>query len=1083
LKSKIKNLFNFKRKKFSVFFSVFLVTAVLFPVFKYANAESFPANNVTLTTDIEVSGKKDNLVRMLKSGKANFSVILTVSKALNASGTQVSEINLLNGANYDVFDFGIRLFSDRPIVDLGVGLELEGTNNTCSLRTLSGIIPGFSNASFNYCTFPGGTNKLSALTGSKIVKVGQQYKINFELNEQNLNKLKLLPASGSTGNFVVYPYFDIQIIGAGVKDIAYTAAPQKVFVQLFDTQADLDKAIAGNVRPSDVPAYGGAVSGNSSAISGGGSDPVTWLIKQIINGVLGIFQELIYAIFFYFVAPFIQAMLSIHPYTDTFVAVIYPGWEVVRNLCNMLFVIALVVIALATLFRIDSYQFKHLIVQLIIAALLINFSLVIAQAILALADTVQAQFLPANVTVIRSLAGNLMVNNWRDAFFTMGSPFTSNTNAGSLADVVQPLFFFSLSLGSFAVFCAIMVFLVIRIIALWILLLVSPIAYACGVLPATASYRATWWQYFIKYAFFTPIMAFFLNMTAVMANQYTSGGNPILKSLSDPAAIASLRNSDVAAFVFRLASNLLLLIFLVAGLKVADAAGVFGAHGITAIAQNGILAPFAGAGMLAKSGADWLQRVKRDKTASWSQEHDKDGKHNPLYKKIAFAALNPDAVVKAFKKDSEKNMERAEHFAEAAAIDLKRQTPGFREPGLASEYAEAQLHYIDQLDKERPYSGNESLAVAEALKTTKLAQTQDKQKANFSRQLLQLTENKGLNTFMYYYKGKNGESFEYTPEGINAMMVDLVKQNIISNQMAGELRSRMSKIGYESGSTVLYEGTNYHEGSVHPILFDTEQITEADGKKRWVIVGKNEYEKIENEAYQKMDKDVNTNAKVKEEIAELIPEGADATMIENITNDYRKKLFEKYKEKGIEHELHHQHEKGDHSLENYVHWVSSLNEKNSNITKAKNPNETFTSTHWNSIGAEVSGKYELQDATMVQLKNIDAGTYFGLGRGQVQEKILETITYALKDRDRVVKQRAEFSKRTDMLSGKKLKDPNQYIKEAKAWAILLDGASKAKQYSAPKAQAITAQALKDAGLFDEKDHAWLLSNTTKEEKK
>ena len=50
------------------------------------------------------------------------------------------------------------------------------------------------------------------------------------------------------------------------------------------------------------------------------------------------------------------------------------------------------VIALATLFRVDSYKTRPLLVQLILAALMINFSLVIAQAILALADTIQAYF-------------------------------------------------------------------------------------------------------------------------------------------------------------------------------------------------------------------------------------------------------------------------------------------------------------------------------------------------------------------------------------------------------------------------------------------------------------------------------------------------------------------------------------------------------------------------------------------------------------------------------------------------------------------------------------------------------------------
>jgi len=46
-------------------------------------------------------------------------------------------------------------------------------------------------------------------------------------------------------------------------------------------------------------------------------------------------------------------------------------------------------------------------------------------------------------------------------------------------------------------------------VALWVLLLISPVAYACGVLPSTQQYRSKWWEEFVKYAFFTPIMAFF----------------------------------------------------------------------------------------------------------------------------------------------------------------------------------------------------------------------------------------------------------------------------------------------------------------------------------------------------------------------------------------------------------------------------------------------------------------------------------------------------------------------------------------------------------------------------------------------
>ncbi len=399
-------------------------------------------------------------------------------------------------------------------------------------------------------------------------------------------------------------------------------------------------------------------------------NPFAYLIANVISGLLGLVQELIYFIFFYFVAPFIQALLSIHPYTDAFVAIIYPGWEVVRNLCNILFIIAIIIIGLATVFRVESYQYKHLLVQLIIAALLINFSLVIAQAILGLADTVQAQFLPANVTVIRSLAGNLMVNNWRESFLASGNPFKDQ---GAFAGVVQPLFFVALSLGSFCVFVAIAIFLMIRIVALWMLLLVSPIAYACGVLPSTAQYRGQWWQNFIKYAFFTPFMAFFLNMTAIMANQFLPNGNSttLLQSLSTTQSLSnSLDNSDVAIFVFRVASNILLLVFLVAGLKVADMAGVYGASGITGLAQKGIMLPFGAAGMGLKSASSYLGRRYNDWTVDNIRGHEPKISN---IRKLGFAVFNPIATAKGFEKRSKELSHESEEKAAAVGLEVAEQ--------------------------------------------------------------------------------------------------------------------------------------------------------------------------------------------------------------------------------------------------------------------------------------------------------------------------------------------------------------------------------------------------------------------------
>lgn len=417
-----------------------------------------------------------------------------------------------------------------------------------------------------------------------------------------------------------------------------------------------------SASPYTVSVTNNDISGSVNRGEKDGSNPILALINQIIGIILGFLQELVYGLFYWLIAPLIQAMLSIHVYTDTFVAVIYPGWEVIRNICNIFFIVALMVIALATLFRVDSYQTRPLLIQLILAALMINFSLVIAQAILALADTIQAQFLPANVTVIRSLAGDLMVGTYRDLYGTKA--FAD----ASFAGIIKPLFFLAMSLGSFMVFAAIAVFLVIRIVALWLLLLISPIAYACGVLPSTAQYRKTWWDNFLKYAFFTPIMAFFLNLTAVISNQFKD--IPILQTVADKALVNDLGNSDLAGFVFKVASNLLLLVFLIAALQVADKAGVYGASGITKIAQNGIFAPFGAVGGVGKLAGGFAGR----KWNQWTSKLRGDPNQRvTLGRAVAFAALNPVAWVKGMKYQSEERVHRAQAEAEAVGKEVAEQ--------------------------------------------------------------------------------------------------------------------------------------------------------------------------------------------------------------------------------------------------------------------------------------------------------------------------------------------------------------------------------------------------------------------------
>ncbi|MCL5775128.1 MAG: type IV secretion system protein, partial [Patescibacteria group bacterium] len=376
---------------------------------------------------------------------------------------------------------------------------------------------------------------------------------------------------------------------------------------------------------------GAGQNGTSTDTTLGGA--VKGLISLVVGFVLGIIQELIYGIFYLLIVPLMQAMLSIRTYTDTFASVIYPGWVVLRNLCNIIFIVAIMVIAMGTLLRVDSYKSRSVLVQLILAALLVNFSLVIGQVVLGLADTVQNQFLPNNQDVIRALGKDLMVAYRSDVF--------NLKLTGYFSDIVKQIMFLILACGSFMVFLAIAAFLFIRIIMLWILLMLSPLAYAAGALPSTAHYRTEWWTTFLKYAFFTPIMAFFLNMTAIISNTYKT--NPIFGTLG--VKDSDFGDSSLAGFVFRVGSTLLLIVFLIVALKVAESFSIFGAGEISKFAKGGMFFPLKAA----KVGAGMVERTYAKNLANAKEKAEESGQKNKARALRALQFLSPTTVKEAWK--------------------------------------------------------------------------------------------------------------------------------------------------------------------------------------------------------------------------------------------------------------------------------------------------------------------------------------------------------------------------------------------------------------------------------------------------
>ncbi|MGI6373957.1 MAG: hypothetical protein ACOX0C_01335 [Patescibacteria group bacterium] len=213
-----------------------------------------------------------------------------------------------------------------------------------------------------------------------------------------------------------------------------------------------------------------------------------------IIGALGVLLALI-----------IEALISIAQF-NTFVnhEAVIAGWSLVRNISNMFFVVALLVIAYATILNQEKYSYKTWLPKIILMAILINYSKTICGVLITVAQVAMLTF----VNAFKSIAAANLVQG------------LGITEIVKLADSADDLGFFAIVgayiLGLLYVLVAIVVIttmlamLVIRMVMIWIYVVLSPLAYIMAAFPGAQKYSAKWWSDFTKHLIVGPVLAFFI---------------------------------------------------------------------------------------------------------------------------------------------------------------------------------------------------------------------------------------------------------------------------------------------------------------------------------------------------------------------------------------------------------------------------------------------------------------------------------------------------------------------------------------------------------------------------------------------
>lgn len=232
------------------------------------------------------------------------------------------------------------------------------------------------------------------------------------------------------------------------------------------------------------------------------ADSWDWLANALawpVYGLAWLLGELLSVVIYF--------LITVAQYNDFIDAEpVKQGWVIVRDLCNMFFVIVLLAIAFGTVLKIETYHYKRLLPKFLLMAILINFSKTIAGLLIDFSQIITLTF----VAGFSSIAGGNLVTalHIKDYLsFDPNAPDYSKNSLQTFGAAVLALITVTISLIVVVIITIIFVF---RIVALWLLVILSPLAYLLSIVPTGQRYASQWWQTFTKYIIVGPVLAFFL---------------------------------------------------------------------------------------------------------------------------------------------------------------------------------------------------------------------------------------------------------------------------------------------------------------------------------------------------------------------------------------------------------------------------------------------------------------------------------------------------------------------------------------------------------------------------------------------
>ncbi len=298
------------------------------------------------------------------------------------------------------------------------------------------------------------------------------------------------------------------------------------FFPLSFAQADLVTDLVGSIAGPLIQAIVGLISA------------LGCIAVAIVLIITGIILSIVNAILMWLTTTF----LSI-PITDANI-VKNVGWPFTLQLVNMGYLLILAWIGLATILQLKESDAQKTIPKLILNALLVNFSLVLVGFVVDIGNLLTNFFLEQVNQVSTGVGGLISTgqNAWNSIANGIINSIGKNiTNQTAILNSITGYFAYGIVLILFNIFATFVLMAVayiffIRIIYLWILAIVAPIAFFSKIVPNSEEKQQffrgilgwdQWWKDLLQWSIVGVPLAFFLYLSCFISrSEPFSAGKP-----------------------------------------------------------------------------------------------------------------------------------------------------------------------------------------------------------------------------------------------------------------------------------------------------------------------------------------------------------------------------------------------------------------------------------------------------------------------------------------------------------------------------------------------------------------------------